>query len=229
MFQAFSVQAQQTIISVPSSELLPAGDIILKESNKASPFSPGGYANLTPSLVMGLGRGLEFSSGVATTLEGNTLVRGDFALKKVFFLGDSTRLTLGGRISPYLNNDYAPDTLAFAHMSQRIKKTRTSMTAGIYVASQRKCLPSNTGVMLGLEQVIIPNKLRFAMDWISREESLGNIGVGLKYRPVPTLSITTAVIIPNNDSDNVAFNVSISKYISLDDENPLKRRLTNVD
>lgn len=223
----FSV-AQQTIINVPSSELLPVGEIVLKQSNRFRPFSDGGYAALTPSFSMGLGHGLEFSSGVGTTLRDTTVVRGDFSAKKVWFLGSSTRLTMGGTISPYFSQSSRPDSFLYSHVSQRIKKTKTSVTAGAYLGGYKSC-PDEFGVILGLEQVIIPNKLRLAVDWMSGDESLGRMGVGLKYRPHPTLSITGAVIVPNQETDDIAFNISVSKFISLDDENPIIRRLKNVD
>ncbi len=223
---SLSVHAQQTIINAPSSELLPAGDLIIKDSNRYTPLN--GYATFTPTTTMGLGRGMELSTGIATSLNKDTTVRSDIAAKKVWFLGSSTRLTMGGMISPYLNNNERPDSFIFSHFTHRIRKTKTSITAGIYLNGQNE-LPKNTGVILGLEQVLIPNKLRFAIDWLSTQDSYGRIGVGLKYRPVPTISITSAVIIPNKDSDNIAFNLSFSKFVSLDDENPIKRRLKDVD
>ena len=74
-------------------------------------------------------------------------------------------------------------------------------------------MPSLTGVMLGIDQTIIPNKLRVVADYISRDESWGAFSAGFKIRPEPTTSITTAVIVPNNQEDRVAFSISISKYL----------------
>lgn len=223
-FNQTHVHSQQTIINVPSSEVLPAGDIVLKESNKGSPFSPGEFASFTPSATLGVGHGAEVSAGVGTSIWANNLVRGDIAAKKVWFLGSSTRLTVGGVVSPYLSQSAHPDTFVYGHFSQRIKKSRTSLTAGGYV-NGKSHLPDNGGVLFGVEQVIVPNKLRIVMDWMSSQDSYGKMGVGFKYRPVPTLSITSAVIIPNQDNDNIAFNISVSKFISLKDDNPIKRRL----
>lgn len=222
--------SQQTIINVPSSEVLPAGDILLKDSNKFGPYNSGGNTSITPSITLGTGFGTEFSTGIGTSVnETHTAsVIGNFSAKKVFFLGSSTRLTAGGTVSPYFTSAVHPNTFLYAHLSQRIKKTKTSITAGGYFNGEKSFISSG-GVILGVEQVIIPNKLRLAIDWLSGQDTYGKMGVGIKYRPVPTLSITSAVIIPNEDSDNIAFNISISKFISLDDENPIKRRLTNVD
>lgn len=216
LYSIQSVEAQQTIINVPSSELLPAGSIILKDSNRYSPFLDG-HATITPSATFGIGKGMELSTGVGTSFGDGTTVRGDIAAKKVWFLGPSTRLTTGGMISPYLSEHSRPNTFIYSHVSQRIKRTKTSITAGIYLDGQNS-FPDRFGALLGVEQVLIPNKLRLAVDWLSTPDSYGRMGVGLKYRPVPTVSITSAVIIPNKDSDDIAFNVSISKFISIDRE-----------
>lgn len=214
LFQDQNTFAQQVIINVPSSDILPKGDVIFKQSNRFSPFAPDAFAALTPSLTVGTGMGTELSGGVATSLDGDTIVRGDFAAKKVFFIGRTVRWTSGLKLNPYLTEEASPDTLAYSHFTKRIRKTKTTLTAGVYVASRKDYTPEKTGVMLGAEQVIIPNKLRLVVDWMSRNESYSALGAGLKYRPVSTVSITSAILIPNGDKGKLAFNVSISKFLS---------------
>lgn len=224
-FSVAPVLSQQTIINLPSSEVLPQGNLILKGSTRFRPFDDNGYTSLTPSVIMGVGHGMDLSLGVGTTINQDfgTNVKGDIGLKKVFFVGDSTRLTVGGSVSPSLMNAVTPDTFAYAHVTQRIKKTRTSITAGAYMNGSEKILNTG-GVVFGIDQVIIPNKLRLVFDWMSGEQNYGRMGVGLKYRPVSTLSITSAVIIPNKNAENISFNVSVSKYFSMDDINSIIRR-----
>ncbi len=208
------VFAQQTIINVPSSEVLPFGDIILKESTRVMPDD---FVRLTPTVIFGLGKGFELATGVGTTLGDETVVRGDIALKKVFIIKGATRFTVGARVSPYFNQSSEPDSFIFSHFSHRIKKTKTTLTAGMYVGSRQEITPSKTGVLLGLDQVIVPNKLRLAVDYISGDETMSVFATGLKYRPIPTLSINSAVLIFPRDEDRVAFNVSISKFLSIKD------------
>lgn len=206
--------AQQTIINVPSSEVLPFGDIILKESTRVVPDN---FVRLTPTVIFGLGKGFELATGVGTTLGDETIVRGDFALKKVFFIKGATRFTVGARISPYFNQNLEPDSFIFSHFSHRIKKTKTTLTAGMYVGNRQEITPSKAGVLLGLDQVIIPNKLRLAVDYISGDETMSVFATGLKYRPIPTLSINSAVLFFPREDQRVAFNVSISKFLSIKD------------
>ncbi len=206
--------AQQTIISVPSSDVLPKGNIILKESNRLNPFDDNQSYQLTPTITVGTGWGTEVSIGAATTLKENidTAVRLDIAAKKVFYFGEATRLTVGGRVTPYLTTGQDPDSFMFAHGTYKIKKTKTSLTSGVYFGG-KNCAPNSFGFLAGIDQVIIPNKFRLVMDYMSRTDSFGALNVGFKYRPVPDLSITTAVSIPMQDNKHVGFIVSISKYL----------------
>jgi hypothetical protein len=206
---AFSVQ---TIINSPSSEILPQDTIIFKESNN---IPTDGLTRMGPSVIFGLGHGLEVSSGVSTFVSGDDPVRADISAKKVFFLNDSMRLTVGGRVSPYLNQKSEPDTFVYSHVSHRIKKTKTTLTAGVYSASRQDSIPSNAGVILGVEQAMIPNKLRLVVDYMSGSDQYGLFAAGFKYRPVSTLSITSAVLVSPSEDDRIAFSLSISKFISL--------------
>ncbi len=204
--------AQQTIINVPSSDVLPYGEIILKQSNKFRPFGEGKYVSLTPQLILGTGKDTEISVEAGTNIEDTTSVKLNLTAKKVFRIKKATRLTIGGTLSPSLTEGQKPDSMIYAHGSYLCKKTRTTFTAGGFVGGRQE-MPSLTGVMLGVDQTIIPNKLRVAVDWVSRDESWGVFGAGLKIRPEPTTSITTAVLIPNSSQDRMAFSVSISKYV----------------
>ncbi len=204
--------AQQTIINVPSSDVLPYGEVILKQSNKFRPFGDGKYVSLTPQIIVGTGKGTEISVEAGTNIEDTTSVKMNITAKKVFKIKKSARFTVGGVINPSLTEGQKPDSMIYAHGSYLCKKTKTTITAGGFVGGKQE-MPSLTGVMLGIDQTIIPNKLRIAVDWMSRDESWGALGAGLKIRPEPTTSITTAVIIPNADENRLAFSVSISKYV----------------
>lgn len=204
--------AQQTIITMPSSDVLPGGEVILKQSNKLNPFD-NGYTSLTPQFIIGTGKDTEISLGAGTNItNNNTSVKLNIAAKKVFKIKKGFRLTMGGTLSPSLTEGQNPDSMIYAHGSYLCKKTKTTITAGGFVGGKGE-MPSLTGAMIGIDQTIIPNKLRIAADYVSRDESWGVFAAGLKIRPEPTTSITTAIIIPNDTEDRIAFSVSISKYI----------------
>ncbi len=66
-----SVFAQQTIITVPSSELVPTGDLFVKESNRFGTFSNGTNVSITPSATLGLGWNTQLTTGISTSLDKN--------------------------------------------------------------------------------------------------------------------------------------------------------------
>lgn len=205
------VKAQQTILSVPSSDVLPGGEVILKQSNKFSPFGDN-FVSLTPQMTIGTGKGTEASIGVGTNISDNNSVKLNLTAKKVFKIKRATRITVGGNLTPSLTEGQKPDSMLYAHTSFLIKKTKTTLTAGGFVGGKGE-MPSLTGAMLGIDQTIIPNKLRVVADYISRDESWGAFSAGFKIRPEPTTSITTAVVLPNANGERLAFSISISKYV----------------
>lgn len=203
--------AEQTIITVPSSDVLPTGEIILKDSNRFTPWHDS-FVSITPSLTIGSGKGTETSIAAGTTLDDTTSVKLDIATKKVFKAGKSTRFTIGGRITPNLTDGKKPNSFVYAHGSYLVKKTRTTLTTGVYVMG-RGDLPDRTGAILGIDQTIIPNRLRLVADWMSREDTSSALSAGFKIRPHSKTSITTAIMIPNSNEDRIAFTVSISQYV----------------
>ena len=203
--------AQQTIVTVPSSDVLPGGEVILKQSNRFTPWHES-FVSLTPSIIMGTGKGTETFFAVGTTLDDGASVKLDIGSKKVFRIGKSTRFTIGGRISPNLTDGKNPNSLLYAHGSYLIKKTRTTLTSGVYVMGKEQA-PNMTGAILGIDQTIIPNKLRIVADWMSREDSGSSLSAGFKIRPHAQTSITTAIMIPNSNEDRLAFSISVSQYM----------------
>lgn len=205
------VFAQQTIITIPSSDVLPGGEMILKQSNRFSTFGED-FVSLTPSFILGTGKDTEISVAAGTTIKDRTDVKLDIAAKKVFKIKSSTRFTVGGKISPSLTAGKNPDSMLYAHTSFLIKKTRTTLTSGTYLGGYEQ-MPDNLGVMLGIDQTIIPNKLRVVADWMSRSDSGCALAAGLKIRPKPATSVTAAVVVPNDREDRLAFSISVSQYV----------------
>ena len=203
--------AQQTIVTVPSSDALPAGEIILKQSNKFTPWHES-FVSLTPSVIVGTGKGTESFFAIGTTLDDGASVKMDIGTKKVFRVGKSTRFTIGGRISPNLTDGKDPNSFLYAHGSYLFKKTRTTLTSGVYLMGKEQA-PNMTGAIVGIDQTIIPNKFRVVADWMSRQDNGSALSAGFKIRPRAQTSITTAVAIPNCNEDRFAFSISLSQYV----------------
>lgn len=210
--------ALQAIIAVPSSDVLKKNKLLLKQSTIVSPGSAS-KINLTPSINVGLGWGTEASIGVPVNIlfhGGNTTEKLNIEAKKVFYIGsDNNRLTIGGAIAPSLNMPVCPDGFVYIHATKNIPKTRTTLTAGGYMTGAEHFI-NQGGVILAIDQGIIGNKVKAQVEWLSGNNNKSNLGVGLKYKPKDDISIATAVLIPNKHSDNIGFQLTLSKYLFMD-------------
>ncbi|HBH18587.1 MAG TPA: hypothetical protein DDX14_06590, partial [Cyanobacteria bacterium UBA9579] len=118
---------------------------MLKQSTDFRPFQPDAFVSLNPSIAYGIGHNINIAGGVSTVIADNTDVRGRFVVKKVFFLTEATRLTVETRINPSFQEAITPDNITYAHFSQKIKKTGTRLTAGMYIASSKDFIPDKPG------------------------------------------------------------------------------------
>ena len=75
----------------------------------------------------------------------------------------------------------------------------------------RTFFPNRTGVLLGFEQYIIPDKLQLDVDWISRNEPFGFLAAGFKIKPGAGFVIVPAVLIPNGSQSKFGFIFFIGK------------------
>lgn len=205
-------KAQRNIINVPTSDILPKGEIILRQSNRFRPFEPDPFVTLTPSAAIGVGKDIEVLVGVATKIEDETEVKADLSIKKVFFITGATRFVVGTRWNPVLTSYDAPDSFTYAEIAQRIVKTKTLLVSGVTVVGRNEALPDSVSAMVGVEQVLT-KKLRLAVDWISGKESYAMLGAGLKYRITPTLTLTGSVSIPNKNKDELSFSLNLAQLL----------------
>lgn len=214
MFYGLQANALQAIILVPSSDVLGKNTLLIKESIPVYP-GKGSNVNLNTSVNVGLGWGTEMSIAVPVNIkfsDGTTTEKMSIEAKKVFYMGsDNNRLTIGGAIAPSLNMPVCPDTYLYMHASKVIPKTRTTLTAGGYMTGAKHFLNSG-GVILAVDQGIIGNKLKAQAEFSSGYNNRSNFGVGLKYRPVQDFSISGAVIIPMKETNNVGFQLTLSKF-----------------
>lgn len=216
------IKAQQTIITVPSTSVLKKGSFYFRSSNRFRPFSPEGYVRSSLNTTYGTGKNAEVFLGISpldindkdAPADNTVNVRLEFAAKKVFDITKTTKFAVVSRLNPSLMNTKTPSNINYLYFSQQIPKTGSRITSGMYIANDKDFIPDKPGVVLGFEQNIIPNKLLLAIDWTSRNESFGILAPGIKYRPVPSVSITSGVLIPNGDKAHFGFIFSIGKFVN---------------
>lgn len=199
--------AQQTIINVPSANVLNKGQLYgFLAADSFKPYNPGAYANIQSYLLYGLGHNTEVIGGIAGLVFPNNISPIlPLGAKKVFFITNYTKLTIVPLIFPHLNEAVTPLNLDVIHLSQEIPKIQTRFTAGIYLANGKSFLPSKVGTVLGFEQPLFNKKITLVTDWISRNESYGFYAAGIKIAPGKGFSTTSAVQIPNGNKAKFGF------------------------
>ena len=206
-------EAQQTIIIVPSPDVLNKGQIYPRITYQLRPFHPDPIEMVSPSMVYGLSNTEEIYTIISASNLENSVLKPNMSLayKKIFPFTENTRLTIGNRMTINLKESTTPVNFLYYHLSQKIPFTGTRLTAGLYNQSADHFFPTRTGALLGFEQYIIPNKLQLDVDWISRNETFGYMGAGFKYKLRPDIVIVTAVLIPNGNKAKFSFLFFIGK------------------
>lgn len=211
------VLGQQTILNIPSTDVLDKGKTQVKGTVRFSPFQDG-FVNGVPNVTHGLGFGTEmflaFPIGAEKDLisqDYNTLVQAGIGVKIGRFITPKTKIAAGWQIAPSLQNASTPATVAYFLLSQSVPKIDVRLTSGMYLRNTREFLNQEPGVLLGLEKPIIANRFLLVTDWVSRNEPYGLLSAGFIYRPTATTGIKGGVLIPNGNRARFGFIIAASK------------------
>ncbi len=205
---AFSVEAQQTIFNVPTTDVLDKGkfyaelDIAFKHSNQEA---QNRFSSFTPRVIVGLGSGIEAGLNVTGNIQPGadttTIVP---TVKWKFYENESKDVSLIAGTSffiPVRNRAYAFGTYSYVAGSKTIGKTR--LTAGAYVASKSVFAPSAVrgGGQFGIERTL-NEKVKFAADWFTGRHSSGYFTPGIIYNPHPRVTSYWSYSIGNSNLVN---------------------------
>ena len=214
------VSAQQLIITVPNAEILDKGAQMYRVSDRNRPFQPNKANFTSASIFYGIGGKSEVSIGVAGVdfnASNETAGLLNSGVKTVCNITDRFKLTAGSRIDINIEHNKTPYNFNYAHLSYQFPYRDLRLTSGMFAqneAPNKDFLSYNTGVLLGLEVYLIKDKLYFVTDWISRKELVGNLGVGVKYRPTPTIGILPGILFPNRDMSRIFFILAVAKVFN---------------
>jgi len=161
------VCSQQTIINVPTSEVLQKDEIYLRITSRFRPYNPDNFLLITPNATVGIGFNTELYAGPAILdLTDDFDPRFETAIKATFNLNKNFKITLGSRLFISLTSAKTPFNINFLHLSAKIPYLKSKITAGTYVSNYKTFIPGSVGAVLGYEQTILPKKLLVVIDWI---------------------------------------------------------------
>ncbi|HEU4931331.1 MAG TPA: hypothetical protein VFT48_04590 [Pyrinomonadaceae bacterium] len=188
-----TVQAQQTIFNVPTTDVLDKGKVYaeLDASLKATDGSDvRKFSSFVPRLVIGAGNNVEFGLNLTGNIQpgpdSTTLVP---AIKwKPFQRESGWTMVVGDNFFiPVRNRAYNAGNYVYAEMSKTFKQG-TRITFGGYDFTSNVVAPANrAGGQFGFEQPL-NRKVTFAADWFTGKHSAGYFTPGIIFKAGPTVT-----------------------------------------
>ncbi|MFA6988892.1 MAG: hypothetical protein WC197_02380 [Candidatus Gastranaerophilaceae bacterium] len=209
------VLAQQSIINLPTPQVLKPGKYALVAKEAFRPYKKDWYSyQQAPFIIFGIPYAELQISPPLLIKNGETVPQVNLAIKSTLNITKTTTFTGTYKTFIDLNEQRTPFNLTYLTFAQEVPKINTRFTSGIYLANQKDYLPNKVGAALGYEWSIKPEKLMLVADWQSGTESYTLLGSGIKYFPTPSSIITLGTLVPNNRNSKFAFYMSYIKYMN---------------
>lgn len=184
--------AQQTIVNVPSSDVLGKGESYLEfdatfKFDKDANNSVNRFSSFVPRVVAGIGKNIE----IGLNLTGNIQPGSDATVimptvKAKFFEKKGWSLVGGDHVYiPVRNRSYDIGNYVYLQVSKSFK-TNTRLTFGGYHTSKNVFAPKaqRAGGQFGFEQTI-NSKFSVGADWITGKHAAGYFTPVLTIKPAP--------------------------------------------
>ncbi len=184
-----AARAQSAIFNVPTTDVLPAGELLVEADYITHPtsYESGGFQFYGPSVIYGVGKRMEVGLNFYYTKSSEPDAAELQPNFKWRFYEDDTRglAAAAGAVLfiPLKNRDEAnTNALLYFTFSKEIKNKKygPTFTTGAYSFVGRMDEgETRAGVMLGYLQPIVPDKLYYFADWYSGNNSFGYAASGL--------------------------------------------------
>lgn len=189
-----SVQAQQTIFNVPTTDVLDKGkvyfelDVSFKPNNSQT---VGRFSSFVPRVVIGAGSnvevGLNVTGNIQPGADPTTLVP---TVKWRPYHGKDNGLAIivgHNLFIPVRNRSYNAGNYVYAEISKTFK-SGTRLTAGGYDFTPNVVAQANrAGGQFGFEQPL-NKKVSFAADWFTGKHSAGYFTPGIVFKVGPRIT-----------------------------------------
>lgn len=201
--------AQQTIVNVPSSDVLGKGESYLEfdatfKFDKSASNSVNKFSSFVPRVVAGVGKNIE----IGLNLTGNIQPGSDATIimptvKAKFFEKKGWSMVGGDHIYiPVRNRSYNVGNYVYLQVSKSFK-TNTRLTAGGYHTSKNVFAPKaqRAGGQFGFEQTI-NSKFSVGADWITGKHAAGYLTPVLTIKPAPRTAMYFGYSIGNSGASS---------------------------
>lgn len=198
--------AQQTIFNVPSADVTPKGHVFLQEEAQTTPWNTDTAYLGTTYTAVGIGHNTEldatlYNVGSPATQNISLGVGFKSAIPipylKEKFPEREFKLTIGSDMLLGLEGN-GVGNWTYAHLSGRVPKLNTRLTAGISYGGRQVFGINHTSFIAGVEQPIT-KKLTLIGDWFSGSEHFaGYLITGFSYALPKNTTLYAGYQIPNS-------------------------------
>lgn len=198
-----SAYAQQTIFSVPSADITPTKNVFVLHESQFRPWNPDGYWIGTNYTSVGVGHNTEIdltlfnvSSPLSHNIVLGTGFKSSLPLPSKKLVDHEVKLTIGSMLPVSLQGE-GVGNWSYAHMSGRLPKLKTRLSAGVNFGTKQLFGRNTVGFIGGIEQPVT-KKLSIIGDWYSGTHSYGFFIPGISYSITNTICLYAGWQIPNN-------------------------------
>jgi len=219
-FGCVQVQATQTIFNVPSADVTPQGHLFVEQEAQTVPWNTDSAFMGTTYTAVGVGHNTEVDAtlfNVASPANQNISMGVGFKSAipipglKEKFPEREFKFTVGSDMLIGLEGN-GVGNWTYAHLSGRVPKLNTRLTAGISYGTKQVFGQETTCFIGGIEQPIT-KKLTFLTDWYSGSEHWsGYMIVGGSYALPKNTTLFVGYQVPNSSKvGSAGFAVELSK------------------
>lgn len=212
--------AVQTVFNVPSADVTEKGHVFTQQEAQFRGWNPDAFFNGTTYMDYGIGHNTEvgitvFNEG-APSLNNTALGIGfksamPIPVLKEKFPEREFKLTVGSMVVPSLQQS-SVGNWTYAHVSGRVPKLNTRLTAGIS-AGTKQIFGIDTTSFIGAIEQPVTKKLTLLTDWFSGSEHFaGFLITGFSYALPKNTTVYCGYQIPNSPRVGVSgFVIELAK------------------
>ena len=199
------LRAQQTIVNVPSSDVLPRGKVYGELNVNWKPVNPK-FSSFFPRFAVGVGGRVELGFNVIGNIQpGDDVATLVPALKWKAYDGGGNgwAFVVGDHIFvPVRNKSFKAGNYVYAQVSKSFS-TNTRITAGGYHASKNVVAPDahRAGGQFGFEQTV-NSWFGVAADWFTGKHASGYLTAGIGFKPHAKVTGSFGYSIGNTRASN---------------------------
>jgi hypothetical protein len=196
--------AQQAIVSMPSADTTPDGEVFVMHESQARPWGPGPYWNSTHFLTFGVGNGFELCAtlfNIEAPVTDRPLVALGFKMFRPILKETLPTTELGVTFGMKAMISLVGQGVGhwiYSHLSGRLPVLRTRIAAGLSHATQQLFKVDKLVFIGSIEQPLFTEKFNVVAEWFSGEHDLGNFIAGFTFHPNHTWIFVAGFKIPTS-------------------------------